>query len=85
MVTDHKKADFELKLFENTTTDDHYADFSIVQINKAKVEVSNDGKVTEQVKNLYEVCGQAQKSVHWKHNFIRSNRKLSERSCWNKS
>ncbi len=26
-----------------------------------------DGKVTEQVKNLYEVCGQAQKSVHWKH------------------
>lgn len=26
-----------------------------------------DGKVTGQVKNLYEVCGQAQKSVHWKH------------------
>jgi hypothetical protein len=26
-----------------------------------------DGKVSEQIKNLYEVCGQAQKSVHWKH------------------
>lgn len=187
IVTDHKKADFELKLFENTTTEEPYADFSIVQISKEKVEVSNgsktytgvqffekyiptiwfadgsaltgneyvqlkqiinvypkdnilawnwqgvslekesqhvspkitdsiqykvieelkkdnydiiydddysgeiadvvtlklhpdklsvglyhlkfaiDGKVTEQVKNLYEVCGQAQKSVHWKH------------------
>lgn len=187
IVTDHKKADFELKLFENTMTDDHYADFKIVQIGKEKVEVSNgsktytgvqffekyiptiwfadgsaltgneyvqlkqiinvypkdnilawnwqgvslkkesqhvnpkitdsiqykvieelkkisydiiydddysgeiadvvtlklhpdklsvglyhlkfaiDGKVTEQIKNLYEVCGQAQKSVHWKH------------------
>lgn len=187
IVTDHKNADFELKLFENTTTDDHYADFKIVQLGKEKVEISNgsktytgvqffekyiptiwfadgsaltgneyvqlkqiinvypkdnilawnwqgvslekesqhvnpkitdsiqykvievlkkdnydiiydddysgeiadvvtlklhpdklsvglyhlkfaiDGKVTEQVKNLYEVCGQAQKSVHWKH------------------
>lgn len=26
-----------------------------------------DGKVSNQVANLYEVCGQAQKSVHWKH------------------
>ncbi|MDR1583121.1 MAG: DEAD/DEAH box helicase family protein [Prevotellaceae bacterium] len=26
-----------------------------------------DGKVSGQIKNLYEVCGQAQKSVHWKH------------------
>jgi len=26
-----------------------------------------DGKVSGQVKNLYEVCGQTQKSVHWKH------------------
>ncbi|MGD9994031.1 MAG: DEAD/DEAH box helicase [Salinivirgaceae bacterium] len=187
IVTDLKKADFELKLFENTTPDVHYADFKIVQIGKEKVEISNgsktytgvqffekyiptiwfadgsaltgneyvqlkqiinvypkdnilawnwqgvslekesqhvnpkisdsiqykvieelkkdsyniiydddysgeiadvvtlklhpeklsvglyhlkfaiDGKVTEQVKNLYEVCGQAQKSVHWKH------------------
>lgn len=187
IVTDYKKADFELKLFTNTITDDHYADFSIIQISKEKVEVSNgsktytgvqffekyiptiwfadgsaltgneyvqlkqiinvypkdniiawnwqgvtlekesqhvnpkitdsiqyrvieelkkdnydiiydddysgeiadvitlklhpdklsvglyhlkfaiEGKVTEQVKNLYEVCGQAQKSVHWKH------------------
>ena len=187
IITDHKKADFELKLFENTTTDEPYADFSIVQISNEKVDVSNgsknytgvqffekyiptiwfadgsaltgneyvklkqiinvypkdsilawnwqgvslekesqhvnpkitdsiqykvieelkkdnydiiydddysgeiadvvtlrlhpdklsvglyhlkfaiDGKVTNQVKNLYEVCGQAQKSVHWKH------------------
>jgi hypothetical protein len=187
IVTDLKRADFELKLFENTATDDHYADFKIVQTGNEKVEVSNgsktytgiqffekyiptiwfadgsaltgneyvqlkqsingypkdniiawnwygvslkkesqhvnpkitdsiqykvieelkkenyniiydddysgeiadvvtlklypeklsvglyhlkyaiEGKVTEQVKNLYEVCGQAQKSVHWKH------------------
>lgn len=26
-----------------------------------------DGRVSNQIKNLYEVCGQAQKSVHWKH------------------
>ena len=26
-----------------------------------------DGRVSEQIKNLYEVCGQAQKSIHWKH------------------
>ncbi|PKP07412.1 MAG: helicase [Bacteroidetes bacterium HGW-Bacteroidetes-5] len=187
ILTDYKKADFELILFENTTTEDHYADFKIVQLGKEKVEISNgsktytgvqffekyiptiwfadgsalagneyvqlkqiinvypkdniiawnwqgvslekesqhvnpkitdsiqykvieelkkdnydiiydddysgeiadvvtlklhpdklsvglyhlkfaiDGKVTEQVRNLYEVCGQAQKSVHWKH------------------
>ena len=45
IVTDHKKADFELKLFENTTTDEPYADFSIVQISKEKVEVSNGSKI----------------------------------------
>jgi len=187
IVTDNRKADFEMILFENTTTDEHYADFSIIQIDNQKVEISNgsktytgvqffekyiptiwfadgsaltgneyvqlkqiinvypkdniiawnwqgvslekesqhvspkitdsiqykvieelkkdnydiiydddysgeiadvvtlrlhadklsvglyhlkfaiDGKVTDQVKNLYEVCGQAQKSVHWKH------------------
>lgn len=26
-----------------------------------------EGKVTNQIKNFYEVCGQAQKSIHWKH------------------
>ena len=26
-----------------------------------------DGRVGNQIKNFYEVCGQAQKSVHWKH------------------
>jgi superfamily II DNA or RNA helicase len=26
-----------------------------------------EGKVSNSIKNLYEVCGQAQKSVHWKH------------------
>jgi hypothetical protein len=26
-----------------------------------------DGKVSNQIKNFYEVCGQAQKSIHWKH------------------
>jgi superfamily II DNA or RNA helicase len=26
-----------------------------------------EGRVSNQIKNFYEVCGQAQKSVHWKH------------------
>ena len=26
-----------------------------------------DGVVSNQIKNFYEVCGQAQKSIHWKH------------------
>ena len=26
-----------------------------------------DGRVSDQIKNFYEVCGQAQKSIHWKH------------------
>lgn len=26
-----------------------------------------DGRVSNQIKNFYEVCGQAQKSIHWKH------------------
>ena len=26
-----------------------------------------EGVVSNQIKNLYEVCGQAQKSIHWKH------------------
>lgn len=26
-----------------------------------------DGVVSNQIKNFYEVCGQAQKSVHWRH------------------
>lgn len=26
-----------------------------------------EGKVSNQIKNFYEICGQAQKSVHWKH------------------
>lgn len=187
IITDYKRADFELELFTNDTNDDHYADFRIIQRGKENVEISNgnktltgvqffekyiptiwfadgsaltgneyvqlkqiinvypkdniipwswdgvslekesqhvspkitdsiqykvieelkkdnydviydddysgeiadiitlklhsdklsvglyhlkfaiEGKVTEQVKNLYEVCGQAQKSVHWKH------------------
>lgn len=45
IVTDHKKVDFELNLFENTTTDDHYADFKIIQIGKEKVEISK-GNIT---------------------------------------
>lgn len=44
IVTDHKKSNFELKLFENTTPDESFPDFSIIQISKEKVEVSNGNK-----------------------------------------
>ncbi|OAV76079.1 putative HKD family nuclease [Bacteroidales bacterium Barb7] len=44
IITDFKKVDFELELFTNTTTDDHYPDFRIIQRSKEKVEVSNGSK-----------------------------------------
>jgi superfamily II DNA or RNA helicase len=44
IVTDYKTVCFELILFENTTTDDHYADFKITQMSEEHVEVSNGSK-----------------------------------------
>lgn len=45
---------------------------------KIKIELYHlkfaiDGVVSNQIKNFYEVCGQAQKSIHWKH---KSSREL---------
>ena len=31
------------------------------------LKYASDGNVSNQIKNLYEVCGQAQKSIHWKY------------------
>lgn len=31
------------------------------------LKYASGGVVSNQITNLYEVCGQAQKSVHWKH------------------
>lgn len=38
-----------------------------LSINLYHLKFAIDGKVSGQIKNLYEVCGQAQKSIHWKH------------------
>ncbi|MFT3703019.1 MAG: DEAD/DEAH box helicase family protein [Agriterribacter sp.] len=38
-----------------------------IKINLYHLKFALDGKVSNQIKNFYEVCGQAQKSVHWRH------------------
>jgi superfamily II DNA or RNA helicase len=38
----------------------------IIQVELYHIKYSKSGKVDKQVSNLYEVCGQAQKSVNWK-------------------
>src|SRR5690606_35727060 len=58
--------------------DDDYsgeiADVVAIKAHSDKIEIklyhlkfALDGLVSNQIKNFYEVCGQAQKSVHWKH------------------
>ncbi len=38
-----------------------------LKVNMYHLKYAADGVVSNQIKNLYEVCGQAQKSIHWKH------------------
>lgn len=38
-----------------------------IQIKLYHLKFAHDGVVSNQISNFYEVCGQAQKSVHWKH------------------
>jgi hypothetical protein len=58
--------------------DDDYsgeiADVVAIKVTDEKVSIklyhlkyAIDGVVSNQIKNFYEVCGQAQKSIHWKH------------------
>lgn len=58
--------------------DDDYsgeiADVVTIKLTPDKIKVqmyhlkyASEGKVSNGIKNLYEVCGQAQKSIHWKH------------------
>ena len=72
VIEELKKGDFDI------IYDDDYsgeiADVITIKFHSDKLCVglyhlkyAIDGKVSGQVKNLYEVCGQAQKSVHWKH------------------
>lgn len=61
-----------------------------IKVNLYHLKFALDGKVSNQVKNLYEVCGQAQKCVQWKHKsgdeFIthllrRKNKTKGSQSC----
>jgi hypothetical protein len=72
VIEELKKEDFDI------IYDDDYsgeiADIITIKFHSDKLSVglyhlkyAIDGRVSGQVKNLYEVCGQAQKSVHWKH------------------
>lgn len=81
--------------------DDDYsgeiADVVTIKLNDDKIKITLyhlkfalEGRVSDQIKNFYEVCGQAQKSVHWKHKegseFInhllkRENKKFKNASC----
>lgn len=36
-------------------------------VNLYHLKYAKEGRVSDQITNLYEVCGQAQKSVHWKY------------------
>ncbi|WP_347052141.1 DEAD/DEAH box helicase [Flavobacterium olei] len=38
-----------------------------LKVNFYHLKFAIDGKVSNQISNFYEVCGQAQKSIHWKH------------------
>lgn len=72
MIQDLLKEDFDI------IYDDDYsgeiADIVAVKLHPDKIAVNFyhlkfaiDGVVSSQIKNFYEVCGQAQKSIHWKH------------------
>ncbi|ODP29061.1 hypothetical protein PTI45_01572 [Paenibacillus nuruki] len=71
MIEELKKIDYDI------IYDDDYkgeiADIVTIKVQKEFIEVelyhlkfSNNGLVNNQIKNFYEVCGQAQKSVVWK-------------------
>ncbi len=38
-----------------------------IKVNFYHLKYAKDGKVSNSIGNFYEVCGQAQKSIHWKH------------------
>jgi len=38
-----------------------------IKINLYHLKYASDGVVSNRIGNFYEVCGQAQKSIHWKH------------------
>lgn len=95
VIEELKKGDFDI------IYDDDYsgeiADVITIKLYPDKICVglyhlkfAIDGRVSDQIKNLYEVCGQAQKSVHWKHKegadffnhlLRRENKKRNGYSC----
>lgn len=61
-----------------------------LKINLYHLKYAKEGKVNNQIANFYEVCGQAQKSIHWKHKsgdeFIkhllkRQNKRKNDQEC----
>ena len=38
-----------------------------MKINMYHLKYAHGGQVSSRIDNFYEVCGQAQKSIHWKH------------------
>ncbi|MFW1938680.1 DEAD/DEAH box helicase [Acinetobacter baumannii] len=72
VLTELKKMDFDV------IYDDDYAGEiadiitikeleSLIQVQLYHLKFALKGKVNKRVDNFYEVCGQAQKSIHWKH------------------
>jgi len=81
LVTDSIQYHFIQKLIAedfDVVYDDDYAgeiaDLIAIKINAEVIDVhlyhlkwASDGRTSNDIKNLYEVCGQAQKSVNWKY------------------
>jgi superfamily II DNA or RNA helicase len=62
----------------------------IIDIHLYHLKYSNDGRVNNNIDNFYQVCGQAQKSLKWKHReerelfnhlFKRKTKTLNNNSC----
>lgn len=67
-----KQEDFDI-IYDDDNSGE-IADIIAIKAYRDKIEIklyhlkyALDGVVSNQIKNFYEVCGQAQKSVHWKH------------------
>ena len=72
VIEELKKEDFDI-IYDDDYSGEIADVIAIKQLpNKIKVnfyhlKYANKGKVNKSVGNFYEVCGQAQKSIHWKH------------------
>lgn len=80
VIQELKKDDFDI-IYDDDYSGEIADVIAIKQLpNKLKVnfyhlKFAKKGKVNKDISNFYEVCGQAQKSIHWKH---RSGREFIE-------